>query len=511
MISVIIYGRNDSHGYNLHKRAALSLNCIAEVLNDPDDEIIFTDYNTPDDFITFPEAIADTLTEKCKRLLRIIRVRPQHHNKYFKATTDLVALEPVSRNVGFRRSNPKNKWMLCTNTDMIFYPHPPLRTLNDVARKLTDGFYELPRFEMPDLLWEGLNRIDPKGNIAKMADWGKRYHINEIIEKPKEILYDAPGDFQLFTREAIFSIQGFDERHNLGWHMDSNLGKRFYQLYGEVKTAAPLLSGWHCNHTRTQTIAHKSGRKNNDIDEVFVQIVRPDLPHQKDSWGLASEKLEEIRLDAAREKNLFKALDRVSPPPAKAPLVSPFISNDLLPCPPEHLKPYVADILYSFPRDIIFGYLGSDRAIFHAFYEVWQALGFKEPIYLVGRESERGHSLFGENEKFPCLTIEEADEVCGLFVSDYRPINIEEVIEDTFQNQRALAVLHQLMILERKRAEDPIHTPRKFIVLNGVQYPVCQLLQRYTNMQENPFGTRIRHGFVVPPKPAADDKKRQGG
>ena len=76
MISVILYGRNDNYGYNLHKRAALSLNCIAEVLTDPSDEILFVDYNTPDDFPTFPEAIQDTLTIRAREKLRIFRVRP---------------------------------------------------------------------------------------------------------------------------------------------------------------------------------------------------------------------------------------------------------------------------------------------------------------------------------------------------------------------------------------------------------------------------------------------------
>ena len=53
MISIVLYGRNDNYGYNLHKRAALSLNCMAEVLTDLSDEIIFVDYNTPDDLPTF--------------------------------------------------------------------------------------------------------------------------------------------------------------------------------------------------------------------------------------------------------------------------------------------------------------------------------------------------------------------------------------------------------------------------------------------------------------------------
>ena len=71
MFSVIIYGRNDSHGYNLHKRAAISFNALAEVMSDPDDEILFVDYNTPDDHPTFPEAIQDTLTDKAKKKLKL--------------------------------------------------------------------------------------------------------------------------------------------------------------------------------------------------------------------------------------------------------------------------------------------------------------------------------------------------------------------------------------------------------------------------------------------------------
>ena len=75
MLTITLYGRNDSHGYNLHKRGAISINAIAEILTDPDDEILFVDYNTPDDLPTFPEAIADTLTRRAWERLKILRVR----------------------------------------------------------------------------------------------------------------------------------------------------------------------------------------------------------------------------------------------------------------------------------------------------------------------------------------------------------------------------------------------------------------------------------------------------
>src|SRR5690349_11741968 len=132
MISIVLYGRNDSYGYNLHKRAALSFNCMAELLTDENDEILFVDYNTPDDFPTFPEAIQDTLTPLARRRLRLLRVRPPIH-KRFQERTRLVALEPVSRNVAVRRSNPANRWILSTNTDMVFVPRGDRASLSDIV------------------------------------------------------------------------------------------------------------------------------------------------------------------------------------------------------------------------------------------------------------------------------------------------------------------------------------------------------------------------------------------
>src|SRR3954465_7999653 len=109
MISIVLYGRNDNFGSTLAKRGALGLNRMAEVLTDPDDEILFVDYNTPDDFPTFPEAIADTLTRKARKRLPIFRVRPQHHAPY-APRTHLQTGEPIARNVAVRRAKPANRW-----------------------------------------------------------------------------------------------------------------------------------------------------------------------------------------------------------------------------------------------------------------------------------------------------------------------------------------------------------------------------------------------------------------
>lgn len=171
MISIVVYGRNDSHGYNLHKRAALSLNCMAEVLTDPSDEIIFVDYNTPDDFPTFPEAIRDTLTPEARRRLRVLRVRPSVHARY-RSRTHLVVVEPLARNVAVRRSNPDNRWILSTNTDMIFTPLGGI-SLSELAGGLASGYYGIPRFELPETLWESLDRNPPHMMIPTVMEWAE--------------------------------------------------------------------------------------------------------------------------------------------------------------------------------------------------------------------------------------------------------------------------------------------------------------------------------------------------
>ena len=295
MISAIVYGRNDSYGYNLHKRAAISLNCIAEVLTHPGDEIIFVDCNSPDDIPTFPEAIQDTLTPKAKRLIRILRLRPHLYEKY-KSGSPLKTLEPLSRNIALRRSNPSNRWILSTNTDMIFVVRESGKSLSTIAAELPDGFYELPRFEVPEALWETLARNDPKTTIEIFREWGGGLHLNEVIVSRPEIRFDGPGDFQLMLRDQIVEIHGFNEDMILGWHVDSNLCKRLFLLNGKTESLLDHVFAYHCAHTRQAAFQHNARRTENDPERFFLNVTSPFLRRQAESWGIPYEEIEEIRL-----------------------------------------------------------------------------------------------------------------------------------------------------------------------------------------------------------------------
>src|SRR4029077_2920807 len=99
-------------------------------------------------------------------------------------------------------------------------------------RDLPDGQYILPRFELPEPLWESFPRSNPIQIMRDCEELGRKLHLNEISVTHPYMRFDAPGDFQLVPRQALFDINGLDERMIHGWHVDSNLCKRLFVLYG---------------------------------------------------------------------------------------------------------------------------------------------------------------------------------------------------------------------------------------------------------------------------------------
>src|SRR5690606_35341830 len=120
-------------------------------------------------------------------------------------------------------------------------------------------------------------------------------------------------DFQLFLRQDLFDIHGFDERMILGWHADSNMARRMKLLRGEVKTAFPEVLGYHCGHTRQATSLHKGVRIENDSALYVRDVENPAAPWQAETWGAPEVEIEEVRLDAP--DLYFPALGAAVPKP----------------------------------------------------------------------------------------------------------------------------------------------------------------------------------------------------
>lgn len=375
MLSVVVYGRNDTHGYNLHKRAAISLNCVAEMLTHPDDEILFVDYNTPDDYPTFIEAIADTLTDRARSLLRVFRVRPSVHAARARSGR-FPTMESLARNVAVRRSNPANRWILSTNTDVVLIPREEGQSLSDIVAGLTDGFYHLPRFEVPETLWESLDRRDPQGIMDHFRHWGRTLHLNEVVHTDELARFDGVGDFQLMPREDFFAIDGLNEAMESPWLVDLNLCLRMRFRLGPVQGLHDRLFIYHCDHTRQATAIHRADTVMNDRHLFLDTVTAPELPEQRNSWGLAGVAVEEFRAATPPSGTYIDVLAAALPG-----LDRPFLEawNDAgayyrLRYDEEHALPYVADHLLTLPPDATVLYIGSNRRMFRLFQAVWRGM-----------------------------------------------------------------------------------------------------------------------------------------
>jgi hypothetical protein len=508
MISVILYGRNDSYGYNLHKRGVLSLNCIAEVLDDPDDEIIFVDYNTPDDLPTFVEAIADMLTPRARKLVRTLRVRPSQHAR-FAPHTHLRCLESPARNAALRRSNPRNRWILSTNTDMVFIPRDG-RSLSAIAAALPDGFYHTARFEIPEILWETLNRNSPQTCIDSIATWGKRLQLNEVVYGYPDTIFDGPGDFQLFLRDDGFKVAGCDERMLLGWHVDTNLAVRLALLRGRrVESALEHVFAYHCDHTRETTPAHAHGAVQNSWERFVSDVTSYEIPEQRESWGFGEEHIENVRL--SEQPEIVDALESLIPSMGDSLYVTGITNTTDIRYDPEHVVPYIANAIGAYPRTWSVGYDGCRDKAFELFVNLWSALGFTGQI-LVPDRTPLG--VGAADAKHPVQIVDEKSfqEHADFFVfemgaarDDDRtlPTGLRKTPEEGYEAlslddyARILRVHRSFVgavVAEQERGE----LRRRFVLINMHNNALCRTAMWRIGMAATPSGTHLTHGFALP-------------
>jgi hypothetical protein len=373
MLSVILYGRNDDHGYNYHKRLATSLNCIAAMLSSPQDEILFVDYNSPNELPTIVEAVQDTLTTRAKTLLRVLRIRPAQHHRFLNRTS-LPLLEPIARNVAIRRSNPANRWILSTNPDTIFVPKHPQECLTHIVSGLSDGFYSLPRFELPERFWElSLERSHPEGNISYLREQGQKLHLHTIVRFNGFLQYDNPGDFQLMLREDIFRIRGFDERMLKSWHIDSNLCKRMSMITKQGSLEKQMMV-FHCNHTQQD-----HGMSSENSWNLFVNNIdiTPILPAQ--NWGLADDSIEEIKLNHQAHAHAITSVLRSERDYEFFMHLDSFNALDYA---SDRIFVYLVDHLYHLPKTTTIVYVGYNRALLQLLSNYLDKIQFNGKILL---------------------------------------------------------------------------------------------------------------------------------
>lgn len=299
MISIVVIGRNDNHGYNLSKRVASSLNSMAQMLSEGD-EIVFVDWNTPIGYPVMPVSIKDDLLPKTKSLLRIIRVPQLVHNLVSEGSNRAL-IEPLARNVGIRRAASSSKWILSSNTDILF-TSPSGKNFREIFGNLEESLWLTYRFEIPEFIWDNLDRRNPESNSDRLLQLYRDGSVLNRIRVDSASGADFPipdgvGDFQLATKLLWDKSTGFPEEMKKGWHVDTRLTLQM----GRISPIKPKLISesdlviFHQNHLRNSTTYHGSS-ETNSLSEVAMPYIN------SSSWGLFENVLEEISLNDQEEK-----------------------------------------------------------------------------------------------------------------------------------------------------------------------------------------------------------------
>jgi hypothetical protein len=294
MITFLTVGRNDGYGVNLSKRTALSLNFFASLCEDEDDEVLYVDCNSPEDDCTLTEAIADTLTPEARTRLRTFRVRGEPMRRAI-GETPLLFSDELARNVGIRRSNPNNRWLLSTNCDLLVQPVGGLR-LSDLLKSLEPRFYVCPRVGAPPSQWQLLDRMD-MGQVADFCDEtiirGARYPRER--EEPW-LRFGSVGDFQLAPREQWFAIGGCEEAMKLWGHSDANNSLRLALLNGGGRTPdlGDVLRVIHLDHNLEPAPDAPAPPPKNDWKK-WIEEVTEACATNSEHWGLPDEDIPVIR------------------------------------------------------------------------------------------------------------------------------------------------------------------------------------------------------------------------
>ncbi|GGZ85646.1 hypothetical protein [Novosphingobium arvoryzae] len=472
MLSVLIYGRNDAYGGTAQRRSALSINALADVLAE-DDEIIFVDYNTEDHKLTFPEAIADTLTVRAQGLVKVVRVRPRHHAQLTSAGAAPV-VESIARNIGLRHTNAANRWILSTNPDVVLMP--PVEGLRALLAGLEDGYYAAPRFELPRMLWQRLPRHDPAAVHAAIDRFAAPLHLDEEVRHYlPELGFDAPGDFQLVLRRDLMAMGGFDEAMQQAWHVDANLMARLALTYGAPGSLAGRLRVYHCEHTADTVAKHSAGRREDSFEDFVTNLAGP-IANAGRPWGGEGIVFEIFPLASTEHPDTAEAVAAVIGGPSRGPYLAVYgpESFDQVPRHEARNLTFVMDRLFPLSRSARLIWIGGAGELRARVEQTLARLGFVHPLL---DAADPG-----------------AMAAADLVLLDNAPADAAQDEVAVFEQQ-----IEALLQAEAERLERAAQ-PRQVIAINAIHSRLETFLIEWFDVVLSPFTTRLRPALLRHPE-----------
>ena len=263
----------------------------------------------------------------------------------------------MARNIAVRRTNPANRWLLSTNTDMVLRPRTD-EIPSEIVRHLPDGGVPAPAVRVAGVALGNVDAANEAGATLPRSPLGPRFHLDELpSHELPYIRFDAPSDFQLMLR--------YDARDSTASTSACSRLARGHQ-HRQASDAPPRLDPDHRSARRLslQPQPHPNrlpgnGGVENDFDRFFFDVEESALPSQQ-AAGLVDEAVEEISIHRRVGRTLADSLIAAIPPHDSQTVVTTADWAFGLTYDSGHVLPFVADSIAVSPAGATIAYLGAN-------------------------------------------------------------------------------------------------------------------------------------------------------
>jgi FkbM family methyltransferase len=353
----------------------------------------------------------------------------------------------------------------------------------------------VPRFDIPENLWERFDRRDPNGILREVEEWGWDAFLNDVVSSPTDlVLYDQPGDFQLVEREDLFSIHGFDESMLLGFHVDTNLFRRLSLLYDGAATSdlADRVLGYHCEHILQPTLVHNARAPVNDPHKA-VYVTQAEVVEQARSWGLAGEVIEELSLAETPAHHYLQAVRSTLAPLGVGAMSVPQGRIDY---DERHVLPFVLNVFVNAPRTLTIAWVGTEPVMFRLFAQAWRAMGFTGPLLVPEEFAEVVETTAGLG------TVRVRDALstwlrAEAVIFDFAQRTDLRRKAQAVRNRQLRQALESFCTVEQQRLTRPAAAPRRVVAINAMWNYFQDIVRDRLDCTVTPYSTHVRTGTVT--------------
>ena len=344
---------------------------------------------------------------------------------------------------------------------------------------------------------------------------GPELHLHEVALRAPYMRFDSPGDFQLMPRQALFDINGFEERMTHGWHADSNMCKRLCLYFGnqdrkpETQSEGLPLRPYPRSHAAASD-GYQAGEQS---AAICLGLRRAGGAASGRNVGRARRTggRTGFRERSAGALHLRPEADLGRPTAADYPTDANDSRNFVF-YHQEHALPYLAGNLTVYPRDARFVYAGNNPKMLGLCWRApWLEMGFTQPLALRERTAlcrkrsrprqrcDRGRNS-GDGSRYEhCST--NYNLLIFDFGLDQSGLNLGKVARVTDWPRELRYSLGAVARCLEACAEqsDGACTERAggspdFLVLNAIHYVFQRFLAQFLLSTETPYPVHVRKG-----------------